>query len=108
MNELIMFGLERAYVHAPDVLVGMLAIWVLLALVSDLSPAWRRIALVCAGTAGGLRAYEAVTLLGPAASLAQALTVIMAMLMTALLIHGSGRLLAQTLSEIRIRSGTSS
>jgi len=107
MNDLIMFGLERAYVHAPAVLAGMLAIWMLLALVSDMSPGWRRAAIVCAGTAGGLRAYEAVALLGPAASLAQAVTVITAMLMTALLIHGSGRVLAQAISGTRIRRRTS-
>lgn len=108
MDDLILLGLESAYQYAPGVLLGMLAVWLLLALVADLSPGWRRGALVIAGTAGGLRAYAAVDLLGPAASLTQAVTVIVAMLMTALLIHGSGRLLAQTVSGLRTRSRASS
>jgi hypothetical protein len=98
MNEMLLFGIESAVLHAPGVLGGMFAVWILLALVADLPALWRRAALVCAGTAGGLRAYNAVEMLGPHASLAQAAAVVAAMLLTALLFHGGGRLLAEAVN----------
>lgn len=107
MNEMLIFGMERAYMHAPDVLVGMLVVWLVLTLVADRSPGWRRATLVCAGTAGGLRAYNAVDMLGSSASLTQIFVVIAAMLATALLFHGSGRLIAQTVAGFRMRRRSS-
>ena len=36
MNEMLIFGMERAYLHAPDVLAGMLAVWLVLAMIAGM------------------------------------------------------------------------